>query len=473
MNDATSMSHNLDKELIEYLFSGYIRVQRGCDTPQDIFATLEARSARGPLPEFSERERSQLLDLPDSDAQEAVLKSATDLSYEELARKAVWTQDPIWPQDHVRVLTSAEWKVLANRFWPDVTAKEHQRRNEVHTNVRRGRIPGQPKASPPGRILLSLKSACFNLERGPEQKAFHKAYLLYGPGTPKEKAASLCTGSRPWVEQWFSQHVVPQTRQAWGYVIFTDKQAKEHIDSLEPTYYGSCPFQDAFYNATSEALDYIHAPDDVSYSFCLEWKDTPEVLLVTKQDTSDLVRSNTKYMFYEWPQNAEVDDDALAHMRCIFLLARKEGLTTGTLNNVFLAVDSTCVNSCIRRWSMPSDHTGIIWRDNMRVLAVDPDYPQPNQTYPEGYKGCLWVRIQQLVDKFFEMRWFHPEVRLEQLWLAARNSSNEAFASMQPEEAKKFSWSTPRSKSFSNNFLTRWSLFYDIYYSTNEDWVVV
>ena len=68
MNDATIKSHNLDKELIEYLFSGYIRVQRGCDTPQDIFATLEARSARGSVPEFSEKERSQRLDLPDSDA---------------------------------------------------------------------------------------------------------------------------------------------------------------------------------------------------------------------------------------------------------------------------------------------------------------------------------------------------------------------------------------------------------------------
>ena len=371
--------------------------------------------------------------------------------------------------------------MLANRFWPNVPAEEHQWRNEVLANVRRGRIPGRPKATPREQILFSLKSACFNLERGPEQKAFHKAYLLNGSGTPEAKAASLCPGSRPWVEQWFSQHVVPQTHQAWGYMIFTDKEAKEHIDSLEPTYTRSRPFEDAFYNATSEALNYIHAPGDVSHSFHLEWKDAPEILSVAKQDTSDLVRSDTKYMHLEWPQNAEVDDDAVAHLRRISLSARKGGLTTSTLKNVFLAVDSTCVNSCIRRWSMPSkhnreamsNHTGIIWRDNMRVLAVDPDYPQPNQTYPGGYRGYLWVRIQQLVDKFFEMRMFHPEVGLEQLWLAARNSRNDAFASMQPEEAKKFSWSTPRDKDFSDDFLTRRSLFYDIYYWTNEDWVVV
>ena len=249
----------------------------------------------------------------------------------------------------------------------------------------------------------------------------------------------------------------------------------------EPIYNGSRPFQDAFYGATTEALNYIRAPREVSHSFLLEWKDAPEVLSVAKQDTSDPVRSDTKYMYHEWPKNAEVDDDALTHMRRIFLSDRKGGLTSSTLNNVFLAVDSTCVNSCVQRWSMPSKHdrkkmskhTGIVWRDNMRVLAVDPDYPQPNQTYPEGYKGYLWVRIQQLVDKFFEMRWFHPEVGLEQLWLAARNSSNEAFASMQPEEAKKFSWSTPRNMSFSNDFLTHRSLFYDMCYSTNEDWVVV
>lgn len=58
----------------------------------------------------------------------------------------------------------------------------------------------------------------------------------------------------------------------------------------------------------------------------------------------------------------------------------------------------------------------------------------------EQYRGYMRVRIQQLVDKFFEARKYRAdEFSMADSWLAAQNSQNEAFVSIDLEEQTMFS----------------------------------
>lgn len=106
------------------------------------------------------------------------------------------------------------------------------------------------------------------------------------------------------------------------------------------------------------------------------------------------------------------------------------------LNNVFIVIDGTSVASL---------YTGPQYADNVWVWAVDPDYDDSNDgTDPDSesavpqYRGFLRVRIQQLADKFFEARKYRTEIPMSELWLAAQNSRNTAFVSLDEKEQQAY-----------------------------------
>ncbi|KAK5999786.1 hypothetical protein QM012_005192 [Aureobasidium pullulans] len=103
------------------------------------------------------------------------------------------------------------------------------------------------------------------------------------------------------------------------------------------------------------------------------------------------------------------------------------GLEDGILRNVFLVIDQQCVNSL---FSLTANV------DDMWVYAVDPDYQQPTGTTPrDEYRGYMRVRLQQLVNTFFDARRFHAdEFPMQELWRAAQPSRNQAFVSVKESE---------------------------------------
>ncbi|KAG9561395.1 hypothetical protein KCU71_g3255, partial [Aureobasidium melanogenum] len=106
-------------------------------------------------------------------------------------------------------------------------------------------------------------------------------------------------------------------------------------------------------------------------------------------------------------------------------------LKDGILKNVFLVINQQCVDSLFSQTANV---------DDMWVYAVDPDYIQPTGTAaleppPNEYRGYVRVRLQQLVNNFFDARRFHSdEFSMQALWCAAQASRNQAFVSVKESE---------------------------------------
>lgn len=119
------------------------------------------------------------------------------------------------------------------------------------------------------------------------------------------------------------------------------------------------------------------------------------------------------------------------HFRSI---RERGGLDKEILSNVYIVIDDACAHSLFEAPQADS-----VW-----VWAVDPDYDESTAsevTY-EGlqrqYRGFLRVRLQQLVDKFFEARKYHEEEYPKStLWQAAQMSLNPAFVSTKRKEQRR------------------------------------
>lgn len=132
--------------------------------------------------------------------------------------------------------------------------------------------------------------------------------------------------------------------------------------------------------------------------------------------------------------------------------AERGGLQDGILQNVFLIVDKSSAGSVL------SGH-GLV--DDMWVWAADPDYDDAKDASAavtaaaaatEGsmsaethrcYKGFMRVRLQQLINNFYDARRFHEnDCPMPKLWEAAQKSKHRAFVSLKDDEAR--SWSIDR-----------------------------
>jgi hypothetical protein len=111
---------------------------------------------------------------------------------------------------------------------------------------------------------------------------------------------------------------------------------------------------------------------------------------------------------------------------------RYHALVEDVLSNAFIVIDGNSISAL---------YTEPQYADNVWVWAVDPDYDDWNddtdfdsEPGAQRYRGFLRVRIQQLADKFFEARKYWMDVPMSELWLAAQNSRNAAFVSLDEKE---------------------------------------
>lgn len=105
------------------------------------------------------------------------------------------------------------------------------------------------------------------------------------------------------------------------------------------------------------------------------------------------------------------------------------GLSEGLLQNVFLLIDKESAASVLSK-------PGLV--DDMWVWAIDPDYSAKTPTIETpGYKGYMRVRLQQLVNNFYDVRRFHhAEYPMAKLWQVAQKSEHQAFVSLKDHEAR-------------------------------------
>ncbi|KAI0156420.1 hypothetical protein GGR57DRAFT_81755 [Xylariaceae sp. FL1272] len=84
--------------------------------------------------------------------------------------------------------------------------------------------------------------------------------------------------------------------------------------------------------------------------------------------------------------------------------ASANGLRDGILHNTFLVIDHESIQSAMPEPGFDS----VRFADDMWAWAVDPDWTANNEAneHPE-YKGYMRVRLQQLVNNFFEQRRFN------------------------------------------------------------------
>lgn len=116
----------------------------------------------------------------------------------------------------------------------------------------------------------------------------------------------------------------------------------------------------------------------------------------------------------------------------------RSGIPKGLLRNVFLVIDQDVINSIV---------VNSPFADGAWIWAVDPDYTgkvasMTKNGLNDEYYGYMRVRLQQLVNNFWDARCYHEdELPLPMLWAAAKQSLNCAFVSMDPAEARAVSGS--------------------------------
>ncbi|CZT25852.1 uncharacterized protein RCC_11521 [Ramularia collo-cygni] len=277
--------------------------------------------------------------------------------------------------------------------------------------------------------------------------------------------------ARPWVRQFVEEY---QDGRPWGYAIFEDPEVDHEemencmcrIDLLIDTARG------AVFGSSYEDCPHFQWE-------CLDWPEEEEEEdksghghasvvgrgdgggIVAAEEMKDHAQDYTEpYVDRDTEDEDEEDeneaDDAdidmvrelpklRAHFKWVRDYAKKRinahessnvdrnGIHSGLLQNVFLVIDQDAMDSIMG--NSP-------FADQAWVWAIDPDYvghvaSMTRNGLTDEYYGYMRVRLQQLVNNFWDARHYHEhDLPLQVLWKAARQSYNHAFVSMDPEEAQ-------------------------------------
>jgi hypothetical protein len=206
--------------------------------------------------------------------------------------------------------------------------------------------------------------------------------------------------------------------QSWGFLALYDAEAQEMMDA-EDRYRFERTFEDVLRDAMMHNGAEAKA---LSRRFRLFFFDAPR-----RPSTANTTATATG------PSSSldepEGGDDATLRSAFRALLDSAEGTTTrnilyfnkGVRTDVFLVVNKECVESVL-------DSSFL---DDMRVLAYEANFPQA-----DGYEGCTWVRLEQLVYRFYAAAFTRDDVKMHDIWRAAQASRHKAFVSLDPEVAQ-------------------------------------
>lgn len=222
----------------------------------------------------------------------------------------------------------------------------------------------------------------------------------------------------------------------WGYVVLFDAEAQalgaERLDLFQRAIEGFF-FQTMMNNGARRNL--------LNQTWALLMFNAPSTAIISTEPNADnselrnafrdLMDGDKEYHAPPGPDPRKLEEILKDHR--------------GFLTETFLVVNKTCVDSVLTR---PG------YLDDMRILAFEADFPQPNREYIEGYQGWTWVRLEQLVDNFYGAR-MNENPGMDAIWKAAQESKNQAFASLDPEKAKIWTHSTIMTGPLPNSILGR------------------
>jgi hypothetical protein len=259
----------------------------------------------------------------------------------------------------------------------------------------------------------------------------------------RQQVETQLVTAQPWVKRLWDED---QAEKNWGYAVYCDPKAANEEYEVR---------RDATLRHARETvgcggpigikwrLQYLDWPEDPMlsqtplYDPASEYPDLVEVyteprrprLIAGPHDTPDMyTTSQLQARFQTLRQHFVAARD---HASGTDMQASRGGLPDGILRNVFLVIDQQCVNSLLSRTADPDD----TW-----VYAVDPDYlpstdAATDETRATEYRGYMRVRVQQLVNNFFDARRFHEdELPMQVLWHAAQPSRLQAFVSIKEAE---------------------------------------
>jgi hypothetical protein len=438
------MASSLDTASLEILLGSSKRVLRNQSSLQDLIAaypSLREKCLSAPST-LSDMERRMLLDFPDEEMERENIKSATDLSRSELIAKAV--ADPT-------SLTEKELELLANRFWgpgpPDESTRIFSTRSKPGTL---------------NQFEADRRAAYLSNEKEALSAAVRESFGRPRREREREKLAAA-EAAIPYAKDWIQQ-IYKNGRASWGFVCLYDSVAQ----TLDPEYLED--FACTLEPMLRTAIRYGGSGGIIGTRWRLPKFNAPDTAFLSSTNTADVnqgtntssgVGTNprdplnflsgvlwlpdtepaTGHQFDVRIENGAVFRDAFKDIlrdpqqyekrpdvKPIDPTPEyKDGIAaSGFLTNTFLVFDLHTIKSI-------EDGRYI---EDLRVLALEADFPVEGKKYAEGYQGYTWVRLDQLVYNFYELRSTKAdEVGMDEIWKASLRSRNQAFVSLDPEEA--------------------------------------
>ena len=412
-------------ESLEPAIAAFIRVQRGLADKQELIAIAkDLANGRKEASQLSSSDRLGILDFPNAEQQHENIATATLLSKPELLKRAREA-----PQD----LTAVEVQILKHRYWLDVThaeAIEQRSAQDVLLRV------SPDYATEANNHLERVRSSLYDVDEGQALLDVERERLRRHTAAFKERRQRELEANLPKAQPWVKKLVeAGHAEMPWGFAAFVHPNVGDDEQEMDD-------FASRRDAALSRAQSAVGCRGPTGSKFCiqhLDWPDAEDEDKRTAEERAESALASGR------DQSAEEDahrfdseiiklrerfralrDDASHKKRKASSQAVANGVNEGILTNVFLLFEKSCVDSFF---------AGLV--DYMWVWAIDPDY-QPLSPEPRGaseYKGYLRVRLQQLVNNFFDARRFHEdEYSMKQLWEAAQRSHNKAFVSLNDDQ---------------------------------------
>ncbi|KAJ5094571.1 hypothetical protein N7456_010432 [Penicillium angulare] len=430
-----------------------MRVLRELDNTSSIISllsSLEAGDISNPSL-ISIEDRSRLLDFPDVSEQEKNIKSTSGLTKKEFLSRAVETPAK---------LTEDEIELLEDRYWLDVSDEETETRIGVSCGL---------FAIAPGvyeQFMEHLETLRDPFYEENEVKAFKSAkieearrsrnWVQSQPLSDRKRnlVEDALQYAHPWIRRLWEED---GEHRLWGFAVYENpnwaykdeerddcRKRQEHVlaRGQSATGYEGLLLR----NWNWEDLEWpagLHHDLQVEENTSADDEEQfPKTINGLREHFNSIRAQPTTDKFIE--KYVDPGDPNRKWSR----------LSDGTLNNVFLYVDQNVADSMYSSgWIMSPSKPRVFKKgyssltsagerypnvDDMWIWAIDPDY-KPNFPSPSGYKGCLKVRLQQLVHNFYvARRWHADEFSLEDLWEYSQRSPNGAFVSFKDGEMESF-----------------------------------
>lgn len=421
----------------------------------------------------------RILDFPDPETQAAnIIKSSTGRGKEALLQRAAETPSR---------LSDAEVSLLKNRYWLDISSDE-----EHSVSLATGLIMGPSRVTEAeyeraGRRLRAVRQPYYAEN---EEKAIDNASAEYWrrqneawqAAQKQETEKALRANAFSWVRRLWEED---KGDRYWGYTIFVDPDT--FVDEEEAERYMARRDGVLFHargaiGAGSSAINNMWRLQ--KFDWLMDTRTVEDGEKESADGCQPVQQRTTAEEACREKERIELPEDTAHEKRAAkfqklrehFRSIRDQGsrrqsqeqatlsihtsqperggiVQDGILQNVFLVDD---------KYSAGSVLSGPGFVDDMWIWAIDPDHDVMNdksigivttgtsqgstliaQLRPNSYQGFMRVRLQQIVNNFYDARRFHgTEYSMEKLWEAAQKSKQQAFVSLKDEEAR--SWTMDR-----------------------------